>query len=50
MLELFFSAFGAGTCIVLMMLLLKDFSHANAARAFFVCLSMGLSNFLLKPF
>lgn len=36
MLELFFSAFGAGTCIVLMMLLLKDFSHANAARAFFV--------------
>lgn len=36
MLELFFSAFGAGICIVLMMLLLKDFSHANAARAFFV--------------
>lgn len=35
MLELFFSAFGAGICIVLMMLLLKDFSHANAARAFF---------------
>lgn len=36
MLELFFSAFGAGACIVLMMLILKDFFHAGAARAFFV--------------
>ncbi len=36
MLELFFSAAGAGTCIVLMMLILKDFSHSDAARAFFV--------------
>jgi AraC-like DNA-binding protein len=36
MLELFFSASGAGTCIVLMMLILKDFSHSVAARAFFV--------------
>jgi AraC-like DNA-binding protein len=36
MLELFFSASGAGTCIVLMMLILKDFFHSVAARAFFV--------------
>lgn len=36
MLELFFSASGAGTCIVLMMLILKDFSHSIAARAFLV--------------
>ena len=36
MLELFFSAAGAGTCIVLMMLILQDFSHSDAARAFFV--------------
>lgn len=36
MLELFFSASGAGACIVLMMLILKDFSHSIAARAFLV--------------
>lgn len=36
MLELFFSACGAGACIVLMMLIVKDFYHSNAARAFFV--------------
>lgn len=36
MLELFFSACGAGACIVLMMLIVKDFHHSNAARAFFV--------------
>ncbi len=36
MLELFFSASGAGTCVVLMMLILKDFSHSIAARAFLV--------------
>jgi AraC-like DNA-binding protein len=36
MLELFFSASGAGACIVLMMLILKDFYHSIAARAFLV--------------
>ena len=36
MLELFFSACGAGACIVLMMLILKDFYHSMAARAFLV--------------
>lgn len=36
MLELFFSACGAGACIVLMMLIAKDFYHSIAARAFFV--------------
>ena len=36
MLELFFSACGAGACIVLMMLILKDFYHSVAARAFLV--------------
>lgn len=36
MLELFFSACGAGACIVLMMLILKDFYHSTAARAFLV--------------
>ena len=36
MLELFFSASGAGVCIVLMMLILKDFSHSIAARTFLV--------------
>lgn len=36
MLELFFSASGAGTCIVLIMLILKDFYHSIAARAFLV--------------
>jgi len=36
MLELFFSAAGAGACIALMMLILKDFSHSIAARAFLV--------------
>lgn len=50
MLELLISAFGAGTYVVPMMLLLKDSSHTNAARAFFVFLSMRLSNLLLKPF
>ena len=41
MLELFFSASGAGTCIVLMMLILKDFFHSAAARAFFVLIFGG---------
>jgi AraC-like DNA-binding protein len=36
MLELFFSAFGAGACVVLMMLILKDFFHSIAARSFFL--------------
>lgn len=36
MLELFFSACGAGACIVLMMLILKDFYQSTAARAFLV--------------
>lgn len=36
MLELFFSACGAGACVVLMMLIAKDFSQSVAARAFFV--------------
>jgi len=36
MLELFFSASGAGACVALMMLILKDFSHSIAARAFLV--------------
>jgi AraC-like DNA-binding protein len=36
MLEQFFSACGAGMCIALMMLLLKDFYHSVAARVFFV--------------
>lgn len=36
MLELFFSACGAGVCVVLMMLILKDFSHSIAALTFLV--------------
>jgi AraC-like DNA-binding protein len=36
MLELFFSACGAGMCIVLMMLIGKEFYHSLAARIFFV--------------
>jgi AraC-like DNA-binding protein len=36
MLDLFFSACGAGMCIVLMMLILKDFYHSIAARVFLV--------------
>jgi AraC-like DNA-binding protein len=36
MLELYFSAGGAGACVVLMMLILKDFYHSIAARAFLV--------------
>jgi AraC-like DNA-binding protein len=36
MLELFFSAGGAGACIVLMMLILKDFYYSTAARAFLI--------------
>lgn len=36
MLELYFSAAGAGACVVLMMLILKDFYHSIAARAFLV--------------
>ncbi len=36
MLELFFSACGAGMCIVLMMLILKDFYHSVAARVFLI--------------
>jgi AraC-like DNA-binding protein len=35
MFELFFSACGAGMCIALMMLILKDFYHSIAARVFF---------------
>jgi AraC-like DNA-binding protein len=36
MLELFFSASGAGACVVLIILLLKDFYYSIAARAFLV--------------
>jgi len=36
MLELFLSACGAGMCIALMMLILKDFYHSVAARIFLV--------------
>ncbi|MEH6451198.1 MAG: helix-turn-helix domain-containing protein [Oleispira sp.] len=36
MLELFLSACGAGMCIALMMLILKDFYHSVAARVFLV--------------
>lgn len=41
MLELFFSASGAGTCIVLMMLIVKDSYHSVAARAFLVLIFGG---------
>jgi len=41
MLELFFSACGAGACVVLMMLILKEFYHSAAARAFFVLIFGG---------
>jgi AraC-like DNA-binding protein len=36
MFELFFSAAGAGMCIALMMLILKDFYHSIAARVFLI--------------
>ena len=41
MLELFFSACGAGACVVLMILILKDFLYSMAARAFFVLIFGG---------
>lgn len=41
MLELFFSACGAGACVVLMMLIVKEFYHSVAARAFFVLIFGG---------
>ncbi|MBL4799676.1 MAG: helix-turn-helix domain-containing protein [Oleispira sp.] len=48
MLELFFSACGAGACVVLIMLILKDFYQSVAARAFLVLIFGAFAHLLIR--